>query len=49
VLARAGLPVCRKTKLKNFTDIEVAGGGGVVPFLSAMDLFMWYVKNISLD
>jgi hypothetical protein len=39
VLARAGLPVCRKTKLKNFTDMKAAGGCGVVPFLSVYDLF----------
>nr|DAY60206.1 MAG TPA: hypothetical protein [Caudoviricetes sp.] len=39
VLALPELVFCRKRKLKNFPDPETAGGCGVVPFLSAKDLF----------
>ncbi|WP_193147901.1 hypothetical protein [Citrobacter freundii] len=39
VLALPELVFCRKRKLKNFIDPETAGGCGVVPFLSAKDLF----------
>jgi hypothetical protein len=39
VMARSATQVCRKIKLKNFIDPETAGGCGVVPFLSAKDLF----------
>lgn len=38
-MARSGALFCRKIKLKNFIDPETAGGCGVVPFLSAKDLF----------
>ncbi|EEW1437698.1 hypothetical protein D9G76_13290 [Escherichia coli] len=37
--------VCRKRKLKNFIDPETAGGCGVVPFLSAKDLFCLHVAT----
>ena len=39
VLALSRAVVCRKRKLKKFIDPETAGGCGVVPFLSAKDLF----------
>ncbi|EDS1706014.1 hypothetical protein C4X14_000378 [Salmonella enterica subsp. enterica serovar Javiana] len=39
VMALSGVVVCIKRKLKNFIDPETAGGCGVVPFLSAKDLF----------
>lgn len=38
-MALSGIVVCRKIKLKNLLDPETAGGCGVVPFLSAKDLF----------
>lgn len=38
-MARSATLVCRKIKLKNFNDPKAAGGCGVVPFLSAKDLF----------
>ncbi|AYL63008.1 hypothetical protein CUC49_15920 [Citrobacter pasteurii] len=38
-MALSGAVICRKRKLKNFLDRETAGGCGVVPFLSAKDLF----------
>ncbi|EFB6783358.1 hypothetical protein FO210_19830 [Escherichia coli] len=39
--ARAGDIVCKKSQLKNFSDMKTAGGCGVVPFLSVMHLFCW--------
>jgi hypothetical protein len=39
VLAQSKAVICRKRKLKNFIYPETAGGCGVVPFLSAKDLF----------
>ncbi len=39
MLARSGDIICKKTKLKNFCDPKLAGGCGVVPFLSANVLF----------
>jgi hypothetical protein len=38
-VARSGVAVCRKIKLKNFYDPKPAGGCGVVPISSAKDLF----------
>ena len=39
---------CRKRKLKNFIDPETAGGCGVVPFLSAKDLFCQHLSPPAL-
>ena len=41
-LAQAGGLVCRKIKLKFFSDPKRAGGCGVVPFPSATRLFCLY-------
>lgn len=35
--------ICTKIKLKNFPEPETAGGCGVVPFLSAKDLFCRHI------
>lgn len=45
MLARDDSLVCRKIKLKKFIDPETAGGCGVVPFLSAKDLFCLHVAT----
>ncbi|EAN2742131.1 TPA_asm: hypothetical protein G0P65_09385 [Salmonella enterica subsp. enterica serovar Typhimurium] len=39
--ARAGNIVCKKSQLKNFSDMKTAGGCGVVRFLYALVYFSW--------
>ncbi|EBB9410867.1 hypothetical protein COG54_15410 [Salmonella enterica] len=47
--ARAGNIVCKKSQLKNFSDMKTAGGCGVVRFWSRRKIFDKLLKNKKLD
>ncbi|EPF3072990.1 hypothetical protein ACSRO5_000648, partial [Escherichia coli] len=41
-LARTGGIVCKKSRLKIFSDMKTAGGCGVVPFWSVERIFSFF-------
>ncbi|ECD9352344.1 hypothetical protein VW37_003929 [Salmonella enterica subsp. houtenae serovar 51:z4,z23:-] len=49
VRAWAGGIVCKKSQLKNFSDMKTAGGCGVVRFRSIRHFYIYMWKDLQLQ